>query len=59
MAQIHQCAERLPRGRESLVGEDAYPSSGWARRVSIARALADMPALVPDVAIADVHEPAG
>ncbi|MEV1009702.1 ABC transporter ATP-binding protein [Streptomyces sp. NPDC049881] len=52
-AHIHSRVERLPRGYDSVVGEDANLSAGEAQRISIARALlADAPVLVLDEATA-------
>lgn len=50
-ARIHEVIAALPRGYDSVAGEDAPLSGGEAQRVAIARAiLADAPILVLDEA---------
>ena len=52
-AQIHDRIVRLPRGYDSVIGEDAHLSGGEAQRLTIARALlTDAPVLVLDEATA-------
>jgi ATP-binding cassette subfamily B protein len=52
-AQIHARVMELPRGYDSVVGDEARLSGGEAQRVAIARALlADRPILVLDEATA-------
>ncbi|WP_443067863.1 ABC transporter ATP-binding protein [Streptomyces sp. NBC_01351] len=58
MANIHDRVLELPRGYETVIGEDARLSGGEAQRVALARALlADTPVLVLDEAtsFADPH----